>query len=468
VCSSDLYFSPLTSANERISNLVLGPNQGLVGASLRTGGNLYNPDKNNFGPQVGFAWTPSRFAEKLAVRGGAGIGFNRLPGNRLLESRFNPPYFAGFLLTGNQIVYSLASDTSGFGYPNNPNAVLTFDPTTNLPTSGPPVNVSATMPDVPNPYTVRYSLETEYDIGKGWVGSIGYQGSNSRKLPRTVPYQLFVVPNPSLGTVNMMLTDVNSNFNALLLRATRRFAGGYSLNAEYRFSKSLDTCSNNANCAQTYPFDQSTERGPSDFDVTHMFHGYAIWELPFLRNRTDLLGMLAGGWQVSGIFTASSGFPWTPVFGGALCNVAVAAGGICPQRPIAYTGNVSASTPSNETLQQQFGQFTGGPLNYFTPPPAGTFTEPPRPGVGRNSFRGPRYFNVDMTLSKMFRLPTMAVLQDNGALEIRLNAFNLFNNLNLTPFQFNSASTQIENPDFGRATAALSGRVIELQGRFSF
>ena len=45
---------------------------------------------------------------------------------------------------------------------------------------------------------------------------------------------------------------------------------------------------------------------------------------------------------------------------------------------------------------------------------------------------------------------------------------NLFNSLNLAPFQFNSNSTQIENADFGRATSALAGRVIELQARFSF
>jgi hypothetical protein len=266
----------------------------------------------------------------------------------------------------------------------------------------------------------------------------------------------------------MMLTDVNSSFNALLTRVTRRFANGFSVNAEYRFSKSLDTCSNNANCAQTYPFDQGEERGPSDFDVPHAFHGYATWDLPFFRGRDDLLETIAGGWQVSGIVTASSGFPWTPVFGGALCNVAVAAGGICPQRPVAYSGGVSNSTPSNDTLQQQFGQFTGGPLNYFTPPPSGTFAEPPRPGVGRNSFRGPRYLNVDLTLVKQFRLPAMPALGDNASVEFRMNAFNVFNTLNLTPFTFNSASTQIENPDFGRATSALAGRVIEFQGRFAF
>ena len=284
-------------------------------------------------------------------------------------------------------------------------------------------------------------MKTEYDIGKGWVGSIGYQGNNSRELPRTVPYQLFVVPNPSFGTVNMMLTDVNSNFNALLLRATWRFAGGYSLNAEYRFSKSLDTCSNNANCVQTYPFDQSTERGPSGFDVTHMFHG----PRHLASCRSSATGTPArharGGLQVSGIFTASSGsrgrrssgerfatWPWRPA--ASVRSVPSPIRETCrPRRRATKRCNSSSdSSPGDRSKRLHAAAL------------AGTFTEPPRPGVGRNSFRGPRDFNGDMTVSKMFRLPTMAVLQDNGAARYSPNAFNLFNNLNLTPFNFNSPS----------------------------
>jgi hypothetical protein len=144
-----------------------------------------------------------------------------------------------------------------------------------------------------------------------------------------------------------------------------------------------------------------------------------------------------------------------------------------PQSPVAFTGGVDASA-SEETLMQQFGQFTGGPLQYFTPPPAGSFDSPPRPGVGRNTFRGPGYFSVDMALAKRFGLPAMPGLGPNAGIEIRANAFNVFNNLNLTPFGFNTPSTQIENPDFGRAApngntpAALAGRVVEFQARFSF
>jgi hypothetical protein len=136
-------------------------------------------------------------------------------------------------------------------------------------------------------------------------------------------------------------------------------------------------------------------------------------------------------------------------------------------RPVGFTGGVETSA-SEETLMQQWGQFTGGPLKYFTPPPAGSFNVPPPPAVGRNSFRGPDYFAVDASIVKRFAFAAAPGIGHNAGLEIRANAFNLFNNLNLTPFTFNSASTQIESADFGRATSALAGRVIEFQARFSF
>ncbi len=461
------YFTPLRSNHNNLSNLILGPNGDFQGARIRVGGDLYNPDRNNFGPQLGFAWSPGRFNKKLAVRGGFGVGFNRLPGSIVWESRFNPPDFAFFGLGGSDIRYALASNLKSFGFPANPAATRAFDPATNLPVSG-KVNINlATLQDVPQPYGYRYSLDMDYDVGAGWVASLGYQASANHKLPRVIPYQLFVGLSPQIERVRLLRTDVNSNYNALLIGVRRRFTRGYLLNAEYRWSKSLDTCSSDHNCVQSFPFDQKTEYGPSDFDVTNSFRAWGTWELPILRGRNDALGKAAGGWELSGILTASSGFPWTAVFGGPLCSVVVPGGGVCPLRPIAQTRAASGDT-SNETFMRQFGQFPGGGPLFFTPPPAGSFTGPPRPGIGRNSFRGPHYFTTDLGLFKQFGLPKIRFLGEAANIEIRANAYNLFNKLNLAPFGFNSPSAQIDNPDFGRATAALAGRVVEFQGRFSF
>ena len=468
------YFAPLRSKRDRISNLVLGPGESLQGAGIKVGGDLYEPDRNNFGPQVGFAWSPKSIIghdveNRVVLRGGFGIAYNRLPGSRLLESRFNPPFFAHFFFneaSGN-IRYALANDLNSFDYPANPQAILTFDPNTGIPTSGPPVNVNATQQDLPNPYTYRYSLGMEFDVGRGWVASLGYQGTAGRKLPRPVPYHLFVAPNPRLGSVNLLRADAYSNFNALLVDATHRFANDFQLSAEYRWSKSLDTCSSDHECRSTYPFDQSTEYGPSDYDVTHSFRSYGVWALPVFRGRNDWVGKVAGGWELSGILTASSGFPWTPVVGGSACGAVVAGGGVCPLRPSAQIRPPANDDTGNDAFLGA-GQFPGGGLLYFTPPPAGAFTTPPRPGVGRNVFRGPNYFSVDMTLVKRFGFPGMPVLGENAGLEIRVNAYNVFNRTNLAPFRANEDNTQIQHPDFGRALRVLSGRTTEVQARFSF
>src|SRR5689334_21859383 len=105
--------------------------------SLRLGGTLYKVDNTNFGPQLGATWSPTRFDNKLVVRGGFGIGYNGLDQAISLNGRGNPPFLsAAGNLTGNQIIYgvnSFPSDVHAFsGYAANPSTVANFDPNTNL------------------------------------------------------------------------------------------------------------------------------------------------------------------------------------------------------------------------------------------------------------------------------------------------------------------------------------------------
>jgi hypothetical protein len=86
------------------------------------------------------------------------------------------------------------------------------------------------------------------------------------------------------------------------------------------------------------------------------------------------------------------------------------------------------------------------------------------PGIGRNSFRGPRFFSVDLSLAKRTGLPSF--LGEGAFLEFKANFFNAFNQLNLAPFEFFAPT--VDSRDFGRAQSALSGRVVELQARFNF
>jgi hypothetical protein len=291
--------------------------------------------------------------------------------------------------------------------------------------------------------------------------------------------QNFLYPNnPSFFAVYFTTPDVNSNYNALNANLTRRYANGLQFQANYRWSKSIDQLSYEGPgfvTNQTYPQDNRTERGPSDFDVRHFFNFSALYELPFFRQRHDLVGSLLGGFELTSVVTARTGFPFTPVVGG--CTSTPGGPALCPVRPQGYNGPSDIDTSDDAFITGS--NFPGGGAPFFTVFEQANNTVAP-PGIGRNSFRGPNYFNVDLSVVKQTRL---GFIGETANLELRANFFNVFNILNLTSFAFGSDATTIgffdprgpnepgvltNNPRFGRAVSGLSGRVVELQARFRF
>ena len=146
----------------------------------------------------------------------------------------------------------------------------------------------------------------------------------------------------------------------------------------------------------------------------------------------------------------------------------------CPVRPTAYNGGAGDNHETSAFLPPTSGNFPLGATHYFTLQTSGTVPLPP--GIGRNSFRGPRYQDIDLTILKNFGLPNMKFLGEGAKIQLRMTAYNVFNKLNLAPFTFGSNSTVVSfggsppspNTQFGTATAGLAGRVVELQGRISF
>lgn len=472
------YYSPLKEIRGQMSNLVLGPN-GLTDAKVVVVDQFYKPDRNNFAPRLGFAWSPGLFGDKLALRGGFGISYNRLPLAPFLNSRGNPPFFARYNLccgtagliidgrgspfAGGQILYALGSSNSPFSFPVNPALGQGINPATGSPRSG-AVEIYGAPPEEPNAYVYTYSLDVQYELPFRLVASIGYQGSASHKLIRLVNQLYLYKQNPAWFAVYFPTPDVNANYHALNARLTHRFAHGVQLDAVYRWSKSIDTLSYEGPgfvTNQSYPQDQRFERGPSDYDVRHYFVLSGLWDLPVFRNRKDWLGKAFGGFQINGLWTANTGFPWTPLFG--LCASTPGGTNICPARPVAYSGGALDDT-GNDAFLRPGGNFPGGGAKYFDPSTPGVRP----PGIGRNVFRGPRYSSLDLSLVKRTGLPKLPALGESANIEVRFNFFNAFNQLNLAPFGFFTPSTDINNPNFGRASSGLSGRVIEIQTRLSF
>ncbi len=478
------YFSPLTEKDGILSNLILGaPGQELTGARLVVVNQLYPGDKNNFAPRLGFAYSPNwghglLSENKLVIRGGAGVMYNRIPLLEFANTRGNPPFFARYNVccgtaasdfstpfNGGEILYALGANNSPFSYPANPALRMTFNANgipTNLP-NGAGVEIWGAPSQVPTPYVYTYSLEGQYSLPGKLVTEVGYQGSTSRKLVRLVNERLIFPGGNVFSNVLFPTPDTDASYNAMIARLTRRYSRGFQFDAIYRWSTSRDIVSYEGPTAltnPTYVLDVQQERGPSDFDVRHHFVASGLWDLPIFRNRKDTAGKILGGWEVSSILTAHTGFPWTPVVGNCPSTSLPVN---CPARPTAYFGGAGTDTSNNAFITGS--NFPGGGTKFFSTLGATGFGSSAGilPAIGRNSFRGPHYFDVDMALSKKFGL-----FGEGRFLEVKANFFNVFNILNLQPFNFASPSTTVTSSLFGRAEKGLAGRVIEFQGRIQF
>ncbi len=491
------YFGPLSSKENNLNVVQLGSGAGtLTDLRLRRGGNLYEAQKGNFGPQLGFAWTPVSLNGKMVLRGGFGMNYNQEETAIAANGGNNPPSISNPNFTSTSpaqinpdIVYSVASDVhSLFGYPANPNAIVTFN-AANLPTTG-STAVTGYPAKAATPYVYHYSLDTQYDLGSQWVASVGYQSSLGRHILHQLNINALAASqgyalNPLVNSVDYYNNQGVSNYHALLAGIKHNFSKTFLLDTQYTWSKSMDDGSQ-PYYQDPYPDKPYLAYGRSDYNVGQAFKTYGLWQPVFFHGHS-LLEKAAGGWSLSGIFNLHSGFPWTPTYGnianGSLYYQGSPYGSL---RPAAYLGGAHSSQ-SNDDFKSGAGtqglnynkNYPNGALAYFTIPtytpvtapiPA-AFADPQAPGVSRNSLTGPRYKDVDATITKAFGVPKVPVLGENAKFEVRVDAFNVFNNVN---FDTGSIRTNISNdgvtsnPSFGQAQSALGSRTLDIQARFSF
>jgi len=479
------YFGPLSSKESNM--FVATPGAGsnyLTGLTVQRG-HSWNAQKDNVGPQIGLAWSPTslfghEFHDRLVVRGGYGLNYNQEEIAISANIAGNPGLVVFPSLTMSTpssanpgIIYAVSSGAHNLtGYPANPNTIVPFG-SNGLPASGTGFNVSIFPKDLPTMRVHHYSLDAEYDLGHDFVASLGYQGSLSRNTyfhenPLAVPATLGYPFNPQIGGGDYWGVSGSGNYNALLAELKHRFSRQFMADAQFAWAKSMDT-SSAPYSEQVFPFNPSLNYGRSDYNVGKAFKLYGMWQPVFFHGSNSWMEKVAGGWSLSGILNLHSGFPWTPevsVQGGSLyCGQC----GYTQLFPAAYLGGAGTST-SNDAFKTGSNYPKGG-LAYFSLPTYTPFmnnasgTALPQIGISRNSFTGPGYRDVDMTLAKAFGLPKMPVLGESAKLEFRMDVYNLFNNLNFNP---TSISNNIANANFGQATSALAARVITLGARFSF
>ncbi|HKW18770.1 MAG TPA: TonB-dependent receptor [Terriglobales bacterium] len=476
------YFGPLSSKEDNMFVAIPGAGSSFLTSLNVRRGSAWNAQKDNIGPQIGFAWSPSLFNDKLVLRGGYGLNFNQ---NQIAISanvNANPGLTIFPTLTmatptspNPGIIYATAgSPNSLTTYPRNANTIVSFGPN-GLPTTG-QVGVTFLPHDFPTERVHHYSLDTQYDLGHNLIATLGYQGSLSRHLyfhenPNALAAASGFTLNPQIGGGDFW--DVNGwgNYNAMLAELKHQFSNQFMADAQFTWAKSMDT-SSGPYFEQDYPYDPGLSYGRSDYNVGKSLRLFGVWQPVLFHSTHTWMEKIIGGWSFSPIFNIHSGFPWSPyesVAGGSLYCGTCGYGQLLPG---AYLGGAGSSTSNDAFKTVANSNFPKGGSAYFAAPAYTAFggttygpALPQSPGVKRNSLNMPGYRDLDLTIAKGFGLPNMRGIGENAKIEVRMDVWNVFNNLNFNP---NQISNVVGSSNFGTITGALSGRVVVIGGRFSF
>ena len=459
------------------------------------------PPLTNFAPRFGFAY---QALSKLVIRGGFGIFYDRVAGDRVIHGMEQ-----GY-------PYAVTLDYAGPGPATVPFSLQNPYPSTPLGTFAPRwadfttgqtsnLNTPALAESLHTPLVRQYNLSLQYEFAPRWVLEVGYVGSSGINLVDT--YQgnntaLLASPtNPINGiTVNTtsnaalrvpflgyqpagyQVTDFNgiSNYSSLQVTVRKQFSRGLTLQASYTWSKDLTNLSqanvNNISADSNIPEDLGQQYGPSWFSHPQRFIVNYSYDLPFGMHK-GVLGILANNWNLSGVTTVQNGVPLTIADTGAgtvygLGNFVISRAQMCP-------GATYGMVATSGGVESRLGGASGGP-GYFNasafcsapiaPDSAAAFPGAALPTLFGNSgpsiILGPGQFNWDMSLVKNFRLT------ERQNVQFRSEFFNMFNHPQFLPpgnGAANPGALQISSPTFGQITASsVNPRIIQFALKYNF
>jgi len=421
-----------TEAHNRISNL-----RNVTDAVPHVGAPFFsNPTLRNFEPRVGFGWNPR--AGKTLLRGGFGI-FDVLPLPYEFESSFQlaEPFvnsvFAntlqpGMFPTG---AFQAFGNQSNFGL----GSFYEFHPKRN--------------------YVMQWNLGIARELTPTLSLTIGYVGSRGVHLPYRVDNIDMVLPtltptgyvfpptatsttlNPNFGRINSTLWQASSFYHALQADVAKRVSHGVEVHGAYTWGKSIDTLSATA-ADDAFPnglfnqlfFDQRTTRGPSDFNVAQTLVLSFTWELPSADRNSRVLTWAANGWQLGGLYKASSGQPFTPILGGDPAGQKLDETSQLPDR-LAGPGCDTLTNPGNPNhyIKTQCLAFPG--VNKWG-------------DLGRNTLVGPGVSKLDVSVFKNNRIRRIS---ESFNAQFRAEFFNVLNRANFaSPTDHSTVFDQSGNP----------------------
>ncbi|MPY88942.1 MAG: hypothetical protein GEU99_13565 [Luteitalea sp.] len=455
-------YTTIREVNGILRNLVLGPGDDdatrLANARMEVVPELFSPNTLDFAPRLGFAWNPDGVS-KTAIRGGYGIAYDRLFHTPVLDVRSNPPLRASATLGtlfGTDFIYSLGNPDEPFlGYPVEPGLRLGLDERNGI--EGSRVAVRTVDPNLRTAHVHNWFVGIQRDVGGGWVAEINYLGSAGRNLYNLANVNRFrgdllddelSALNPSFSQIQMIESSSNSIHHGGTVVMRRALSRGVALQAAYTFGKTITDASDLVSVTNYQDIaNRDLDRSLADFDVPQKLAVMGLWEIPFLRHGRNIASRIFGGWQLSGFLILQKGTPITPVNNASWPSGDYNADGNIGDRPNAPDDGVRRG--GWERSDYLTGIFDAADFPRPDPGENGT--------LGRNTFRGPGFAQLDVSLAKHVRFGERVTGQ------LRVDAFNALNRVNL-----HNPVMDLNSPNFGRSLSTETPRSVQLGFRLEF
>lgn len=386
------------------------------------------PFKTTFGnvaPRIGLAYQLRRNPDfQTVLRAGFGVFYDLATsetGNILAEASY--PYGAFQFVFGT--TYPFDANTA------KPPAITLQG--LSAPGSAP---LTAIDPHLRLPYTLEWNLALEQALGKQQSLSASYVGSAGRRLIQTA---VVSQPNVNFNSAYLATNAATSDYGALQLQFQRQLRQGLQALASYTWAHSIDTASAGSNFVGSNTFVPgafASNRGPSDFDIRHVFSLGATYQIPSPR-LNKAADVALGNWSLQNVIQVHSAPP-VNVYEANFPQLAQ------------FSTQVRPDVVRGEPLYLGGSQYPGNKaLNpaAFASPPVDSNGNPTRQGnLGRNALRGFGLTQWDIAVHRDFPIPDTRLV-----LQFRAEAFNVLNHPNFGPPQ-----SGIGTGSFGVSTQTLA------------
>jgi hypothetical protein len=448
------------------------------------------PDRNNFGPRLGIAYTPKFWSgifgqDKTAIRAGFGMFYDVLFANILDNTASSTPN-----VTGGTVIPS-----GGRGQGNFSAVIPSITPELS-----PLDSVTTAVSNLRNPLTYQWNLSVERELPGNWLVTTAYVGTRGERLflnQELNPGVDGVRLNPDRGSIFARTNNGDSIYHGLQTKAEHNFRHGVLFRAAYTFSKAIDNgseifvTSGGSTRAQNQ-FSNRDDRGLSAFDRRHRAAFTWVWDLPGFHGDEGYrhaLRAVTNGWELSGTAQFETGAPETIHVENFDVNGDLSGFNDRPSLgnpgiPINYSTaclDPAGTCDTGVGFSQDGVHFVDFNSSFGFDPATGNFVASAKDfhylvvlgqngNIGRNTFNNPGTEIWAMSIQREFKLPFKRL--ESQAFLVRMEAFNPFNHANLGGGEGSgvpSVSGNITSPNFLNSNiTSEGGRSVKFYLRYSF